>query len=360
MKKVLTLFLLTLGCVANAATLDEMIGQMVLVGFKGTEISSPAYKTLKKQIKKSQVGGVIILKHNVQNKDQITTLMNDLKSIKTTSPLFIGLDQEGGIVHILGEENGFKNHLSAYKTAQTKSTSEAYEMYYDLANMCKNMGFNLNFAPNVDLLINKNSIIAKKERGFSENPTVVTDYAREALKAHYNNRVITSLKHFPGHGSPTGDTHKGLVNASDTWSDIELIPYKELYNNNPLQMIMISHIYVDKLDNEYPASLSKTVVNDILRKQIGFNGVVITDDLQMGAIRENYSLEEIVINAINAGDDILMFSNYFYEDYKTPIKIQRIIKKAIKDKKIKKEQIKESYNRILILKQQLKTGTEIK
>ena len=130
-------------------------------------------------------------------------------------------------------------------------------MYFDLAKMCKEAGFNLNFAPNVDLLINKDSIIAKKERGFSECPTVVTRYAKEVLKAHYDNGVITSLKHFPGHGSPVGDTHKGLVDASETWNEIELTPYKELCFDNPLQMVMISHIFVEKLDDKYPASLSK-------------------------------------------------------------------------------------------------------
>ena len=350
MKRFLTLFLLIIGSIAHATTIDEMIGQMVLVGFRGIDTNTPAYKTLKKQIRKSQVGGVIILKHNVQNKEQILSIMNDLKSINTDLPLFIGLDQEGGIVHILGEENGFQNHLSAYKTAQTKTLSDAYDMYSDLAKMCKNAGFNLNFAPNVDLLINKNSIIAQKERGFSENPDIVTGYAKEALKAHYNNNVITSLKHFPGHGSPVGDTHKGLVDASSTWSEVELVPYKELCNNNPLQMVMISHIFVDSLDKDLPASLSKNVVSELLRKQLGYDGVVITDDLQMGAIRENYSLDEIVINAVNAGDDILMFSNYFYEDYKTPIKIKKIIKHAIKEGKIDKKQIEKSYNRITKLK----------
>lgn len=349
----ITALLLLLGNFANATSLDEMIGQMVLVGFRGTDVNTPAYKALKKQIEKSQVGGVIILKHNVKDREQILSLMQDLTSTKVDLPLFVGLDQEGGVIHILGSENGFKNHLSALKTAQTKNSQQAYEMYFDLAKMCKEAGFNLNFAPNVDLQINKDSIIAKKERGFSECPTVVTRYAKEVLKAHYDNGVITSLKHFPGHGSPVGDTHKGLVDASETWNEIELTPYKELCFDNPLQMVMISHIFVEKLDDKYPASLSKNVVSGVLREQIGFDGVVITDDLQMGAIRENYSLEEIVVNAINAGDDILMFSNYFYEDYETPVKIRKIVKKAIKEGKIDRKRIEKSYERILKLKQAL-------
>lgn len=330
-----------------------MAGQMIIVGFHGTNKYSPQYLKVKNQLKKGKITGVLVYEFNVKDPLQIKELNQGLLNSGAKFKPLIGVDEEGGQVQILKEENGFKSYPTAHQISKINDLNEVYKIYSDMAIATNGAGFNLNFAPDVDLLLNKNSIIAKKERSYGESPNKVIKYAKVALKANYDNNLITSIKHFPGHGSVAGDTHMGFVDASKTWSEIELEPYKALKNENDMQMVMTSHVFIDKLDKNYPASLSNKITTGILRDKIGFSGVIITDDLNMGAIRDNYTLEEIVINAINAGNDILMFSNYYFPDMKTPEKVIKIVKKAVKEGKIKEERLVESYNRILKLKAEL-------
>lgn len=358
MKKILFLLALFFSFnISSALPPDEMTGQMILVGFKGDNINSKEYKEAKKQLELGKIGGVILFEFNVKDEKQLKALISDLNNTETKLKPFVGIDQEGGRIQILNEKNGFKNYLGAFDTAKKLTLKEAYNSYYDLSHTLNESGFNLNFAPVVDLAVNPDSIVIQKGRAYSENAKVTTAYAKQFINANDKNNIISTLKHFPGHGSPSGDTHKGFVDASKTWDETELIPYKNLLRESELEMVMSSHVFIDKLDKDYPASLSQNIIQGILREKLGYQGVVITDDLYMGAVSNNYSLNDIVIKGINAGNDILLFSNYDSSDMKLPDKINKIVKKAIKEGKIKEERIYESYNRIADLKKKLQKRT---
>lgn len=348
--KILIALLLVMSPVFANPTLDEMTGQMILVGFQGDSANSKQYKTILKQLEKGQITGVILFEHNVKDPVELLKMTKGIRYAKAKYTPFISLDQEGGRIQILREKNGFVDYLSPKDVSSALNLKEAYMMYDEMAKTDKAYGFNVSYVPCVDLILSENSIINQKSRAFSKDPKIVEKYAKEVLKSHYKNNIITSLKHFPGHGSAVGDTHLGFVDASKNWNEIELLPYSKLINSNDLQMVMVTHVFVKQLDEKYPASLSNKIITELLRNKMGYKGVVITDDLHMDAIRKQYTLEETVIEGINAGNDILMFSNFDYPDMKTPEKVQKIIKKAVKEGKIDKKQIEQAYERIKKLK----------
>lgn len=348
----LLLIFISIGLVSNvySATLDEMIGQMILVGFEGKSTFSSDYKTLKKQIEKGQITGVILFSKNISSPEQLAKLTGNLKSIKSKEPIFISIDQEGGNVSRLNKKNGFDNFLS-FKDLGNLDSQKIESEYSKMTKLLKKYNFNLNFSPCVDLDANPESIISKKNRSFSNNPYIVTEKSKIIINVQNKHNIISCLKHFPGHGNALGDTHLNYVDTTNTWSWDELIPYQELKDQKNI-MIMISHVYNQKLDSIYPASMSYTIVTDLLRRYLKYDGVIISDDLDMKAIKDNYNLENIVINVINSGSDILLFSNYGKSNPKLAYEVTNIIKKAIKEKKIKEDRIEESYNRILKLKRE--------
>ena len=224
-----------------------------------------------------------------------------------------------------------------------------------MASTLSELGINLNFAPVVDLNRNpENPIIAKKERSFSQNPEVVISHAKQFIKAHAESGILTCIKHFPGHGSSASDSHLGFVDVTQTWSDIELLPYKKLISEDNVDCIMTAHVFNHNIDPSYPATLSRVFIDEILRRRLGFKGVVISDDLNMRAISDNYSLEESLLLAINAGVDILLIS--YNEDCKEKLFVNliAIIKSMVKEGSIPEERINKSYNRIRSLKNKLK------
>jgi beta-N-acetylhexosaminidase len=220
------------------------------------------------------------------------------------------------------------------------------------------LGFNVNFAPTVDLAINKeNTVIAKPERAYSNNEDTVVMMAKEVIKQHRKYGLITALKHFPGHGSSKDDTHFGVADVTNTWSERELKPFKMLIDSGYADGVMTSHIVNKNLDqNGLPGTLSKDILNGILRKRLGYSGVVFSDDMQMQAISKNYGLEETIRLAINAGVDIMCFSNNIQgSEERTVDKVHAIIKNMVATGQIKPERIDESYQRIMQLKGKLKT-----
>ena len=355
MKKILVIILsfILFQVPSFGADLDEMIGQMIIVGFNGDNVKSKEFKEVLKQVNDNKISGVIFFEDNIKNKEEFLKMTSALKNSKAKHPPFIAIDMEGGYVQRMNKNNGFQNFKSAKKVAQM-SEIEAYDEYYKMAEMLKEADINLNFAPCVDIAINKDSIIDKKERSYSNDPKVVVKYAKEFINAHKKNKIITSVKHFPGHGSPSGDTHLGLVDATKTYKEFELYPYLYLANLNDMQTVMISHVYNKNIDERYPASLSYKTIEKFLRIQTNFDGVIITDDLDMGAIRKNYGLSEIVSLGINAGENILLFSNRFEHDKKLVDKISLIIKQGLIDGYISPERINDLYDKIIKLKKTIK------
>ncbi len=337
--------------------LEVKIGQMLLVGFSGYEINDE----IKNYIHNYHIGGFILFNKSLSNKisnikdpNQVKKLNNDLNNEKKLIKLFISVDQEGGYVARLNPSNGFYKTQTACELGK-KSSEETYLEAKRIASTLKEYGFNLNYAPVVDINVNSdNPIIAKYERSFSSDPEIVIQHALAYIKAHKELGIITTLKHFPGHGSSTKDSHKEFVDITNTYKNYELIPFKKIIQSGYKGGIVSSHIMNKNIDATYPVSLSKVFLNDILRKEMGFNGVIFSDDLKMKAIEDQWSLEETIIKVINSGTDVLVYSNNLgdYNNDFVPKAIE-IIKKNIKNGNISEERINESYLRIINLKKEM-------
>ena len=318
LKKLLLPFLLVSFISANddlnKKDIERMISKMVVLGFKGESINSndEIYKNIE-----SGLGGVILFDKdptnkkkikNIKDPEQLKLLTSQLQNI-SEEKLLIAIDQEGGIVQRMKKSNGFEDTLKA-KTISTKDIAFARESYKNLATMLNSNGVNLNFAPVVDLAINKNNkVIYKLGRSYGEDAKKVTQYASVFVEEQRKQNVISVLKHFPGHGSSLADSHKGFVDITNTWSEKELEPYKEFIKNKSVDMIMTAHVFNKNLDDKYPATLSYNVNTKLLRKELGFEGVLITDDLQMYAISKHYDLRTTLKLAINSGVNMLLFAN---------------------------------------------------
>jgi len=337
--------------------LDKKIGQMLLIGFRGMEISDTS--VIVKDIQNERIGGVILFDvdvalgrtpRNIESPTQLKKLINQIKSYSKT-PLFISVDQEGGNVCRLKEKYGFPKSVTQKYLGDLNNVDTTRYWGAITANTLSEMGFNLNFAPVVDLNINPNNpVIGMYERSFSADTNVVTKNAKIIIEEHKKRNINCTIKHFPGHGSSTADSHQGLVDVTNTWNEIELIPFKKLISEKKIDVIMTAHIFNANLDANYPATLSNNIMTGILRNQLQFDGVIISDDMNMKAISDFYGLETAIELAINAGVDIIMFANNISYDENIASKAISIIKQLIKDGKISKERIDESYNRIMKLK----------
>ncbi|MCX6789592.1 MAG: beta-N-acetylhexosaminidase [Candidatus Gribaldobacteria bacterium] len=341
--------------------LKKEIGQMIMIGFRGT--AAPTSSDISKIIKDVAIGGVILSDYdftsntfprNIVDPQQTKKIISDIQKYSAI-PLLVAVDAEGGNVNRLAEKYGFLPIVSAKKMGQDKTLQTVYKESTDLATELKSLGFNMNLAPVIDVNINpKSPAIGALDRSFSSDPQEVINQARVFIQNHLKKNIITVEKHFPGHGSATKDSHQGLTDVTNTYKAEELLPYQKLNEEGLLKAVMVAHVINKKIDKNYPASLSTYFLQDILRKQIGFNGVIISDDMQMAAISDNYQLDEAVITAINAGVDVLIFLNNSPKGYDNEIayKVRNIIFNAVKTNKIKEERIIESYNRILDLKKE--------
>ncbi len=337
--------------------LDQKIGQMLMVGFHGT--SAKPDSQICQDIKKYNLGAVILFDYNpvdkskpknIANKAQVARLTKELQVCSRDGKLLIAVDQEGGRVQRLKSKYGFYGKFPKAADVVKSGTTQMKRTYEQMAKELKSVGINYDLAPVVDLDINpKNHVIHGLGRSFGKEPETVMKYASVFIDAMHKYGVLTSLKHFPGHGSSVGDTHKGFVDVTNLWKPVELKPYKLL--NHKADTVMVAHVFNKKLDVKYPATLSRRTVDGLLRKKLGFNGVVITDDLQMGAISKKYGLKKTLELAINAGDDILLFGNQL--DPKKVVSTQKLVEtivRSIREGKIKRQSIEQSYRRIRELK----------
>ncbi|WP_157959689.1 glycoside hydrolase family 3 N-terminal domain-containing protein [Devosia submarina] len=340
--------------VAQAATLEQMAGQMIVVGFQGDDASDSSVQKLREDIAASRLGGVMLLKTNVKNLKAVAALNTALRDASPDLPPFITVDQEGGSVERLTKAVGFTEIPNAATIAAKNSPEEAEAVYAKMASAVADLGFSVNFGPVADVNVNKNNqIIAKYGRAFSADAQTVAAYSEAFIRAHHAAGMLTALKHFPGHGSSTADSHEGFVDITDTWSSSELDPYKTLIAAGYVDMIMVGHLYhanYSDADAQTPSSLSPQWVTGVLREELGFDGVVISDDLEMGAIREHFSLEQTVTKAVRAGMDVLLFSNTAkYRPSLGQEILDILLAEAAADPAFA-ARIEESYNRIIALK----------
>jgi len=312
MKLVFT-FLLSIGVISTSFSqtdsLSIKIGQMLLIGFADTKVDEKVLK----EIKDGKVGSIIIFEKNIPKSNSYVALKKIIWTYQQAAaiPLFIAIDQEGGRVNRLKEKYGFPRSVSAAYAGKSKSMDTVRFYAEATAATLAGLGINVNFAPTVDLASNPNNpIIAKVERSYSANADTVSMMAQAFIEEHRKLGIITVLKHFPGHGSSRDDTHLGIADVTSTWDENELTPYKKLLQAGYVDGVMSAHIVNKKLDARgLPGTLSDSILGKLLRKDIGYTGVVFSDDMQMHAITKHYGLEEAIKLAILAGVDVMTFSN---------------------------------------------------
>lgn len=339
-------------------SLDLKIGQMIMLGI-GNTTKLEADDLILKSIAAGHVGGILLYEKNLTKKNTAKNLKKLLKSYKRKAsiPLLISIDEEGGIVNRLKPKYGFPETVTA-KYLGDLNILDSTKHYSDLiAHNLYKLGINVNYAPVLDVHDPDNPAIGRNKRSFSEDPVMVTNHARTVIKSHRYFGVKTVLKHFPGQGNATKDSHFDVTDVSTTWQEKELLPYIKLIYEGNADAIMTAHIVNAKLDPEkVPATLSKEIITGLLREKIGFEGVVFSDDMQMKAISDHFGFEKAIKMAISAGVDILMFSNHMYSQYDKliePSNIIRIIKEMIKKNELTEAQIDASYKRIMKFKKGL-------
>ena len=345
---------------AAEVSLDVKIGQMVMLGFRGLEAGDQL--PIMRDIRAHHLGGVVLFNHdvptntpvrNIQSAAQVKALVAGLQAAAAV-PLLVAIDQEGGRVRRLREEHGFAPAPSAQSLGEANDLPATYAAASAIARTLAELGVNLNFAPVVDLNTNPdNPIIGKIGRSFSADPAVVTAHALEFIRAHHEHGLLTALKHFPGHGSSAADSHQGFVDVTGTWSAAELEPYASIVKAEQADVIMTAHVFNATLDPQYPATLSEPTIAGILRDKLGYDGVVVSDDLQMEAIRQQFGHAAAVAAAIQAGVDIILIGNNTIYEEGIAGQTVAIIRQLVRDGTISETHIAESYRRIQGLKRNI-------
>lgn len=352
------------GCGGNdpqEVALKDQVGQMLMVGFRGTALSpgDPIVSDLEDR----NLGGVILYEkdgpsqsrpRNIESPEQVKRLVQDLKFHGRQTP-FVAIDQEGGNVSRLKERYGFPASVSAHYLGEQNDEALTRHEASIMAATLEEMGINVNFAPVVDVNINPDSpAIGRLGRSFSDDPDQVTFHAGIVIEEHDKRGIVSCCKHFPGHGSAEDDSHLGLTDVTATWSPLELAPYRQLIADGKCRMIMSAHVFNQTLDADYPATLSEKILTGILREELGFTGVIVSDAMEMGAIQETFGTKEAIEKAINAGCDVLVFSNNIttYNPHIVAEAIE-IILGLVDEGRIRKERIRRSYDRIMAIKESL-------
>jgi len=325
---------------------------MLVVGFRGLEAGPDS--GIHHAIRSQHIGGVVLFDRdvptgsgvrNIASPEQVHRLTRQLQRT-APYPLLIAVDQEGGRINRLTPRHGFGTGPAA-ETLGHKPVAASRKAAAAAAGQLKRLGVNWNLVPVVDLALNpKNPVIAGLKRSFGATTETVVPRAAAFIRAHRRNGIRTALKHFPGHGSAHGDTHKGLVDITGTWQRRELRPYRRLIGKDLAGSVMVGHLRHRELDPRWPASLSPAMVKGLLREELGFGGVVVTDDLQMGAIRDHYDLRTVIRQALRADVDLLMFANNTVYQPDIAARAADIIRSLVENGEVSEARINRSYRRI--------------
>ena len=332
-------------------TLDEKIGQMITIGIDGYSVDD----TAKQLITDKKVGGVILFKNNISDSNQLLQLINDIKGINSTNkiPIFISVDQEGGRVNRLPSE--IKSLPSNEIIGNKNDNKLAYDIGKNIGYALGSFGFNMDFAPVLDVNSNPNNTVIG-DRSFSNDKDKVASLGASEINGFKDSNIISVAKHFPGHGDTATDSHYALpiINKTlDELKSVEFVPFKKSIEEK-VPAIMVSHILMPQIDANNPASMSKTIITDILRKDLKFDGLIVTDDMTMGAVTNDLDITTACINAINAGADLLLVCH----GYDNEINVINAIKDSINNEIISIDTINKSVYRILSLKENYKITDE--
>ncbi|WP_346913078.1 beta-N-acetylhexosaminidase [Clostridium sp.] len=327
----------------DAMSLEEKVGQMFIVGFDGYEVDDNIINL----IKNKKVGGIILFSRNINTVNQTKKSIEKLNELNSENKfkLFMSVDEEGGIVSRIPKEMG--QFESAWDVGVTGDLNYAFEHGKAIGKTIKSLGVNLDFAPVLDVNSNPNNPVIGV-RAFSDDPEIVKKMGTEVYKGLRSTGILGVGKHFPGHGDTDVDSHVGVpvINKSlEELKNLELIPFKYAIDNG-VDMIMVSHLYLPQLDKEYVASISKNIVTKILREELGFNGVIVTDDMIMEGVKGKYPTSESAVKAIEAGDDLIIVSAGIHDQNSAIDGVMEAVRNGI----ISEKRINESVYRILKLK----------
>ncbi|MEO7933758.1 MAG: glycoside hydrolase family 3 N-terminal domain-containing protein [Chthoniobacterales bacterium] len=326
--------------------LRVMVGQMILLGFTGADARAEGPRRVARQVHAGQVGGVIFLGWNFKSRAGVFGMTRLYREAGGPFPPFLVIDMEGGLVQRLGSRLGYEAIPSAEKMGATMTPAEARLRFDTMTGWVREAGFNLDLGPVVDLGGEPLNPISVQHRTYGSDPAKVVTYAREFMAANRARGILSALKHFPGHGSSRTDSHDDFVDVSATWKAAELEPYRELIASGGVDAVMTGHLLQRDLASDgFPVSLSRTAIEGVLRDELHFDGLVISDDLQMKAISKHYGLEEAVVRAINAGTDVLMVTNTEREP-ELPGRIIAMVLQAVEDGRIEKSTIRTAWRRI--------------
>lgn len=328
------------------------------MGFFGEDVSD--YHPILSDIRDRNLGGVILFErllakklnsNNIIGASQVKNLTTQLQEA-AGGRLLIGVDQEGGRVCRFSPDRGFPVSAAAAELGRRDDDLLTEIQALVTADMLACLGINLNLAPVVDLNVYPdNPIIGALGRSFSGAADTVIKHAEIWIKAHTSRRVLSCLKHFPGHGSSHNDTHLGFVDISETWGKEELRPFAELINRDLVDIVMTGHLFNRPLDPDHPATLSLSTISGLLRNELHFNGVVMSDDLQMKAITDHYDLTDTVCRAFAAGVDMLVIGNNLDYDPEILKKAIRAVKHGIQTDALNEEVITTAAARVRRLKE---------
>ena len=365
-KRLIAILLLAVAftAVGRAATMPEdsvlrrMAARMLMVGFTGNTIDDKSVAA--HYVRDLHVGGIVLFdidltgtkelgSRNVTSPAQLKALTGKLHSYTGGRyNLLVALDQEGGRVCRLKTRYGFRPTVTAHYLGQVDNMDTTRRYAASIATELRDMGINLNLAPVVDIHNPDCPPLGKFDRCFSTDVDVISRHALWTIEAHHDAGVRCAVKHFPGHGSAVDDSHYGLVDISKTWRPLELQPYEQLIAMGELDAVMTAHVYNSQIDPVYPSTLSYKTLTELLREQLGFDGVIITDDLYMEGIFDRYAIEDAVALAINAGADILLAGNNITTGFEAdrPDRLIDIIVGLVKCGKVPVERLYESNRRI--------------
>ena len=346
-------------------SLREKLGQMVMITVTGDSLeeTGPSMDTLKSDLADRLVGGVVMFvwSGNLAHPAQIARFTGQLQALAHV-PLLLAIDQEGGRVARLSAANGFAATSTAYdlgtvldQESATRGTAST------MAGWFVQTGLTMNLAPVVDVNVNPTSpAIGALKRSFSADASTVARHASWFIDEFHAQHILTALKHFPGHGSATADSHLGFTDITTTWSTAELDPYRTLIAAGKPDAIMTGHLFNSTIDSVYPATLSHATITGILRDQLGFGGVVVSDEMGMKAISSRYGLDEAMVLAVNAGVDILLYStNRDSAGHSLARRIVDVLERHVQNGTIALSRIDASYARIMALKGTFVTGVDI-
>lgn len=322
--------------------LEDKIGQMIFAGVSGTTMDTGAQKL----INQLHVGGIIFYKNNFENPTQTVEFVNGIKAENSSNiPLFLGVDQEGGRVTRL--PGAITNFPPNKQIGEVNNSEFSYKIGRLLGFELKEFGLNLDFAPVLDINSNPNNPVIG-DRSFGNNLEIVSKLGVETMKGIQSQNVIPTIKHFPGHGDTLVDSHLEQPVVNKTLKELmklELIPFKRAIDQGA-DVVMVAHMLMPELDKNNPASMSKMVMTDVLRTQLGFTGVIITDDMTMGAIVEHFDIGKAAVESVKSGSDIILVGH----GYDNVDKIQSALRDAIEKGEISQQRINESVERIIKLK----------